>query len=650
MSTANRVRNLLERGLQFHRAGDLLAAEKAYIQASGTDPRNADALNLRGVVALATGREPLAATLFRKAAALQPDNPGLWGNLGSALFESGSHTEAAEAYRRASRLAPENPDFAIGIATALAAGGHADDASHILLAVVERRPDRAAAWFNLGKLAESAGDRQQALEWYQRALAADASYGSAHLNLGVLLQAQNLNEDAERHYRAALASGAPRETAYINLVSLLTIIEKFGEAEQLARTALSEFPRCAELHRLLSGNFVQQGRLDAALQPAREAAALNPADEKLQMAVAGLLFECGFPEQGISALEEIARAHPDDTHIAHVLGVMHLTAGRFEQGWRNFIHRDIRYTKTKTRPWLRTRLPPDLRGQPIHLVREQGLGDELFFLRYAPLLKSLGAHIAYVGHAKLESILKRTDCIDRFIVEPDDNTREQVMRPDDPEKTTGMLVGDIAHALGHDFAAHCQTLPDPLALTALPERIARVREKLALLGPPPYLALTWRGGVALHEQKGSWWGLYKNIAIADFGKALCGLPHTLLAVQRKPLPGELAQLSAAAGAVIHDLCDINDDLEEMLALLAVIDDYVGVSNTNMHLRAGLKRRACVLATRPAEWRWMAYGERSPWFPDFTVCRQGIDGTWRDALSQLRAHLLPAHSNTAASPS
>jgi tetratricopeptide (TPR) repeat protein len=649
MSSRDRAGKLLERGLRSHHAGDLKAAEKDYIKAAEIDSRNADALNLRGVVALATGRSPLAATLFRKAAKLQPENPGLWGNLGAALFESRNHAEAADAYRRAWRLAPENPDFAIGVATALAAGGHADDAREILLALVERRPGYAAAWFNLGKLAESAGDIQQALDRYQRALEADAGYGNAHLNLGVLLQAQNRHEEAEQHYRKALSLGAPREASYINLASILTVVENFADAEQLARVGLAEFPRSAELYRLLSGIFVQQGRLEAALPLAREAAALDNANEKLQVSVAGLLFECGFPEEGLAALADIARAHPDDPHIAYVLGVTHLTAGHIEEGWQNFVHRDIRYTKILSRPWLRTRLPANLHGQPIQLIREQGLGDELFFLRYAPQLKSLGASITYVGHAKLESMLNRTDCFDRYIVEPEDSTREQVIRPDDPEKTTGMLVGDIAHALGHDFPAHCRALPEPLALSALPGRIARVREKLSHLGPPPYLALTWRGGIALHEQKGSWWGLYKNIGIDDFGKALRGLPHTLLAVQRKPLPGELAQLSAAAGAPVHDLCEINDDLEEMLALLAVVDDYVGVSNTNMHLRAGLKRRACVLVTRPAEWRWLAYGDRSPWFPDFTVYRQGIDGTWQNALNQLRGYLLLVQPNTIAAP-
>jgi len=63
-----------------------------------------------------------------------------------------------------------------------------------------------------------------------------------------------------------------------------------------------------------------------------------------------------------------------------------------------------------------------------------------------------------------------------------------------------------------------------------------------------------------------------------------------------------------------------------------------VSNTNMHLRAGTGRPARVLVPRPAEWRWMATGDDSPWFPGFRVYRQGPDGDWGAAVNRLREDL------------
>ena len=79
----------------------------------------------------------------------------------------------------------------------------------------------------------------------------------------------------------------------------------------------------------------------------------------------------------------------------------------------------------------------------------------------------------------------------------------------------------------------------------------------------------------------------------------------------------------------------------MLALLSLVDEYIGVSNTNMHLRAAVGRTARVLVPRPAEWRWMARGASSPWFPGFSVYRQTLDGIWGGALASLRADLTAA---------
>lgn len=641
MSKQSRALKLLEQGLQHHRAGNLIAAEQAYVSATALDPHNPDPLNLHGVVALSQNRGAEAVGLFRKAATLQPENPGLWGNLGNALFETGDFAGSETAFRRALRLVPGNPDFSIGIANAMAAAGQADAARELLHGVVTHRPDHASAWFGLARIAENSGQTDQALEWYQRALQANPKYGLAHLNLGAVLQSRHRLDEAEQCYRQALLSGAPREKAYVNLAAVLIHLGKFTDSEQVALAGIRELPQSAELHRQLCTARAHQGRLLAALKPAQQAAALEPDHAAGQMALGGLLFECAFPAEGIATLENLRQASPGDQHIAYVVGVMHLTAGNFHEGWRNLIRRK----GGPTRPWISDRLPPELHGVTVGLLREQGLGDELFFLRFVPWLKSLGARVIYQTNPKLVSMLGRVGEIDQLVA--DESAAKNSAEPAPiPDAAVNLMIGDLPHALYRhcrpeqcDLPARSASTPPPLALTPQPDRVAAVRAQLLRLGPPPYLALTWRGGIAPHEQKGKWWTLFKNIGLEAFGRMLNGLPFTLLAIQRKPLPEEIAVLAQAAGAPIHDLCDINDDLEQMLALLAVIDEYAGVSNTNMHLRAGLQRSARVLVPRPSEWRWMAYGDSSPWFPGFHVYRQELDGDWQSALDNMRTHLL-----------
>ena len=124
--------------------------------------------------------------------------------------------------------------------------------------------------------------------------------------------------------------------------------------------------------------------------------------------------------------------------------------------------------------------------------------------------------------------------------------------------------------------------------------------------------------------------LSKEIAPATFGAALRGIGARVLSIQRHPRPGEADEVSRAMGAPVEDFAAVNDDLEEALALLAILDDYVGVSSTNVHLRAAAGGGGRILVPHPAEWRW-----QDPWSTQWTCCctgsgrveRRGDTGSW-----------------------
>jgi hypothetical protein len=65
-----------------------------------------------------------------------------------------------------------------------------------------------------------------------------------------------------------------------------------------------------------------------------------------------------------------------------------------------------------------------------------------------------------------------------------------------------------------------------------------------------------------------------------------------------------------------------------------MDEYVGVSNTNMHIRAGVGKPARVLIPFPPEFRWMNAGGETPWFAGFRLYRQPPGGDWRPVMASL----------------
>ena len=231
----------------------------------------------------------------------------------------------------------------------------------------------------------------------------------------------------------------------------------------------------------------------------------------------------------------------------------------------------------------------------------------LFFLRFAPLLRARGAAIRFAPDRRLAGIVSR---MMDFGTAP---ASAQTIR---------VALGDLPYVLGSE--AFVPALP----ISVLADRRAAMAASLRDAGPAPYIGLTWRAGQRMEGF------LFKEVPLDALGRAMARTPGTLVSVQRNPEPGEHARLEQAAGRKIVDLSRHNDDLEDMLALMHLLDDYIGVSNTNMHLRAASGRPARVLVANPADYRWMAAGQRAPWFPDFPVYRQSPNGSWDAALARL----------------
>ena len=132
--------------------------------------------------------------------------------------------------------------------------------------------------------------------------------------------------------------------------------------------------------------------------------------------------------------------------------------------------------------------------------------------------------------------------------------------------------------------------------------------------------------------------MVREIPIAQLAATLRENQASFVIVQRNPKLGEVAAFEEALGRRVLDLSEVNDDLEGMLALMEQLDDYIGVDNTNMHLRASVGKTARILVPHLQDFRCMAQGDSSPWFPGFTLYRRTPGNGWDHALEQLKGHI------------
>ncbi len=506
--------------------------------------------------------------------------------------------------------------FAMGVAAM--ERGDAEGAERTFRGIVIADPRAHQAWYALSVLAQQADRNEAAVEFALRAVNLERR-NVEYLNaLGLAcLQAGKL-PDAEKALRRALNLRPIYPTALFNLGRVLEKTATPADAQRAYERAHAMGGRFPELYAALAQLYRQQGRLDRAIALLAEGLQ-GPHQAILTPNMADCIADGEGVDSAIEWLQQAQLRHPRYPDIKFKLGFLLLAAGRWREGWKYYAWRDLE----DGHQLAEKSVPDRLDGQRVQLVGEQGLGDVLFFLRFLPQLSDRGAVVDLSCERKLAALLQGDP---RFAA---------VMATDEPAPEYPYLyrfsIGDLPGLLGTDAC------PPAFALTSDPVRRQRCTRRLAALGAPPYLGLTWKAGTD-SVRIDTLIPLSKQVPPRALGEVLRGWPGTLVSLQRDPSEADLAAVSASAGARIHDMSDLNDDLHDGLALLEVLDEYVTVSNTNVHLRAALGRSARVLVPYPPEWRWMRKEGRSEWFPDFPVYREPVSRGWSGPLGQLRADL------------
>jgi len=650
-----RAAALLETGAQRIRDGQLVQARLLCEEALQLAPRNPDALHLLGVIALQGGQHAMAVEKLRAAVAGRPDDPAFLVNLAYGYVGLQRLPEAQAAFERAARLEPRDPELQLGIGNCLAMQGKVREAEAVLRRLVEQHPQYALGWFNLANALKDQERYQEALERYERATQLAPRNAEAQCNLAIALHKLGRYEEAEQAFRTCLAVNPAFVPAYPALAVTLNSLRRHEESEAMCREALRRDPGYRSAWPILGKALTGQGRWRDALEIQQRAVREFPESPDALGDFGNALANVGRIEEALESFDR-ACALGNVSSLVHLFKAATLfSIGRLAEGAKAFVGRNERSQFLVRHPHasLSSALPADLRGRTVCLVGEQGIGDEIFFLRYVAPLRRRGCRIQYYGSPKIVNLLSRRALLDdlRASHEPFAgadhnallgdlpdllNNGEETALPSEFQPRSG--AGKRAAGFPARYRVYWPEVPPPLPLQPLQDRVAAITEKLRRLGPPPYRSLTWRAGTGPQEQRGQVWFLFKAIALEELAEPLRGASGTFIALQRRPQPGEVERLASLLGQPVHDLSAANEDLEDMLALLEIVDDYIGVSNTNMHLRASVGRTARVLQPWPPDWRWMAVGSASPWYPGFRVYRQERDGSWARALTALREDL------------
>uniref|UniRef100_A0A667IL31 dolichyl-phosphate-mannose--protein mannosyltransferase n=2 Tax=Lynx TaxID=13124 RepID=A0A667IL31_LYNCA len=275
----------------FFRVGFVVAERVLYMPRSGvqTLPHNAKVHYNYANFLKDQGRNREAIYHYRTALRLYPRHASALNNLGTLTRDT---AEAKIYYQRALQLNPQHNRALFNLGNLLKSQEKKEEAITLLKDSIKYGPEFADAYSSLASLLAEQERFKEAEEIYQAGIKNCPDSSDLHNNYGVFLVDTGSPEKAVAHYQQAITLSPSHHVAMVNLGRLYRSLGENSLAEEWYKRAL-QVSRKAEILSPLGALYYNTGRYEEALQIYREAAALQPSQRELRLALAQVLAVMG---------------------------------------------------------------------------------------------------------------------------------------------------------------------------------------------------------------------------------------------------------------------------------------------------------------------------------------------------------------------
>jgi Flp pilus assembly protein TadD len=444
------------------------------------------------------------------------------------------------------------------------------------------QPDLAEACSNLGETLRQLNQYDEAVQWCRRAIALRPGFAKAHVHLGAALLSLGALDEAVAALHEALRVAPNLVEARTNLAHALWRLGRLEEAAGRCEEALAIKPDFAEAHNLLGVVRGKQHRLAESLAHFDRALQLDPNSPK--------------------------------AHLHR--GLVLLLQGNLPEGFREYESRtqapELGVRPVPTPVWDGT----SFTGRTLLLHFEQGLGDTIQFLRFAPLVKQRGGTVLFTAPRPFLPLVEGCPGIDGLV----------------PAGTvpSGIDLHTSLLSLPHLLGTTLDTIPARVPYLFPPEKdVRRWRDQLS--GVTGFkVGLVWQGNPRQAEDR------LRSIPLPLF-EPLARVPGVRLISLQVGTGSE--QVAAAAGR--FDILDLRSRLDQTpgalldaAALLRNLDLLISCDTALVHLAGALGVPVWMAVPYSPDWRWLLDREDSPWYPTLRLFRAPRPAEWVPVLQRM----------------
>ena len=625
-------------------------------RANRADPKR-DYLASLGAALEQQGLHQEALQAFDKAVQISPDDAELWARLANVLVLLHRPDQAIPGFERALKLNQRFWYAAYNYAVLLLQSERFEETLVNFNLCDELLPNHVTTLTGRGRALFKLNRFEEALSDGRRAQALDPANADICIDLGVALQKLGQPEEALQWFDRALDLRPGFVMALTNKGSLLLESERFEES-------LINFNLCDELQpdhaTTLFGRSValyKLNRFEEALSDGKRAQALDPANADICNAIGVTLHKLGRPEDALEWFDRALDLRPDFVKAlnnkAFMLGEIHrfdealmlfrhvkridpenaetdwnvaliqMLNGDFEAGWPG---REARWkipSLSGTASYLKFPQPmwlgeENVEGKTILICADEGLGDTIQFVRYAPMLAALGARVILLPQEPLYPLLSGLPGVSQCL----------------PKNGSAGLPAFDFHcpilSLPLAFRTTLETIPAPASYLPTPAQDRRqIWEERLGQHDRLRVGLVWSGNPK-HKNDHN-----RSIPLRTLSRIL-DVDATFVSLQKDARPVDKAFLLERTDIV--DLTAHLTDFMETAALISCLDLVITVDTSIAHLAGALGRPTWILLPHTPDWRWLLDRDDSPWYPSVRLFRQTETRDYASVLDRVRSEL------------
>ncbi len=323
--------------------------------------------------------------------------------------------------------------------------------------------------------------------------------------------------------------------------------------------------------------------------------------------------------EAIESYDQAIALEPDNAEAHFNASITRLCLGDFADGWKQYEWRWKKKDVARDAPnfpqpiW---RGEADVRGKIMLLLGEQGFGDTLQLMRYAPVVADLGAKVIVGVHRPLMLLAATV-----------------------PGVSMVMGYGDALP----DFDLYCPLLSLPLAFGT---DLATIPANVPYVWPHPERLAAWRGRVPDNGRLRiglCWAGNPSHLNDRNRSMPLDKLAD-IFSTPGLDFVSVQKEVSDAHAAILrdHNVLQLGRDFADFsdtAAVMAMLDLIVTVDTSIAHLAGAMGKAVALLLPFSPDWRWLLHRTDSPWYPTMRLFRQTSIGDWDGLIGRLRQELV-----------